>query len=103
MVHFVSIGLMIIAGSLAYAWRTFIIGRARAISGLAVICLPVLVLVGVWIWSELTDKAHAFHALPPEEGLSIFEAALLMTIAIAPFWSFGALCGYLLRRPAKRP
>lgn len=97
------VGLMLAAGLLAFACRRCFAGRTRLIAGVAVIFLPALAFSGVWIWSELSDKTHVFHALPPEEGVSIFEAALLMTIAIAPFWSFGALCGYLLRWPAKRP
>lgn len=95
--------LMIAAGLLAYTWRKYSAGRLRMIGGLLVIGLPVLVFCGIATWSALADKSHVFHALPPEDGVSTFEALLVLTIGIAPFWSFGALCGYLLRSRVGRP
>jgi hypothetical protein len=97
------VGLMFAAGLLAYACRRCFAGRIRVIGGLLVVCLPALAFTGVWVWSELADKTHAFHALPPEEGVSIFEFLLVLPIIVAPFWLFGAICGYLLRWPMKRP
>lgn len=96
-------GLMLIAGIVAYAWRQRAMGRRRLLGGIMLILAPICVQMVLAIVASLPGVVPWMNAMSPLSDITFFEAAWFFTFFWTPFWSFGALCGYMLRSVMERP
>jgi hypothetical protein len=92
-----------IAGVVAYVWRKRTIRWWRVFGGIMLVLLPAYLFIAVSVASSLTSRTSVLHSLPPQSDVTYFEAGLFLTLFLGPFWSFGALCGYMLRSIMERP
>lgn len=99
----VGVVIVMIAGVVAYVWRKRTIRWCRVFGGIMLVLLPVYFFIAVSIASSLTSRTNVLHSLPPQSDITYFEAGLFLSVFLGPFWSFGALCGYMLRSFIERP
>ncbi|RNJ63234.1 MAG: hypothetical protein EDM03_02075 [Porphyrobacter sp. IPPAS B-1204] len=71
------------------------------------ILAPLYSLIAFSIAAEMTSIVHPLNLLSPALSTSDLEAylelACIVALLFTPFWSFGALCGYMLRSIMERP
>jgi hypothetical protein len=94
---------MLVAGLASYLWRKRAIGRSRRIGGIILILAPVFLQAVFATVAALPGIVQALNSLSPVSDITYFEAAWLFSLFWAPFWSFGALCGFMLRSIIERP
>lgn len=103
----VGFSLMPIASHVTYVWRKRTITRRRRLGGVMLIVAPLYSLIAFAIAARLTNMVHPLNFLSPALTTSnletYLELACLVALLFTPFWSFGALCGYMLRSVMERP
>jgi NADH:ubiquinone oxidoreductase subunit 6 (subunit J) len=101
--YVVGVIIALLAGVIGYVWRKRTVRWWRVFGGIMLVLLPVYLFMAITVASSITSRAHVLHSLPPQSDITHFEAALLLSLFLGPFWSFGALCGYMLRSLTERP
>ncbi|MBA4046269.1 MAG: hypothetical protein C0471_17910 [Erythrobacter sp.] len=102
---FYAFGLILIvpAALVGYFWRKKTQRWWRVFGGIFLVFLPIYVFMAITTASSVVSRSHVLHSLPPQSDITYFEAGLFLTFVWGPFWSFGALCGYMLRSLMDRP
>lgn len=103
----VGFSLMLIASRVAFVWRKRMIARRRRLGGVIVILAPLFSFIAFTIAAAILNIVHPLSLRSPEVNTSdietYLELASMLALFFTPFWSFGALCGYMLRSLIDRP
>jgi hypothetical protein len=95
--------LTLIAGLASYAWRKRTTRWWRVFGGIFLILMPVYLLIAFAVVAAVPGAVSILNSRSPVSDVTYFEAAWILTLFWAQFWSFGALCGYMLHLFVERP
>jgi hypothetical protein len=103
----VGFSLMLIASRVTYVWRKRTIARRRRLGGVMLILAPLYSFIAFTIAAGMSNIVYPLNLLPPAVNTgnleTYLELACMVALLFTPFWSFGALCGYMLRSLIDRP